>query len=669
MTLPVNDATPVNDPAWAEANQRYLVAALDVLRMALEDHAGVPAERRRAGELRDEALAQAQKNLPSPSALHQICASFKLSAFERDLVLLCAGCELDSAVLKLCATAQGDERRTYPTFSLALAALPNAHWSALSPSAPLRNWHLLEVGPGDHLTTSPLRLDERILHFLSGVNAPDVRLRGLLEPVPAPASPAPSQAKSAAELAALWRRVHETDTGDPLPAVQLTEGDARSLSAIAALAATTLGLEFRMLRAARLPVSAAELATVARLLERESVLGRFAVGIELEAGASPEIIGATASLLEFTRHPVVVCGGEPLRLRMRPLSRIEVTRATPAEQRQLWQDALGQGASAQLNGDVDRALTQFQLDPATIRTVGRAIARHHAADNASPLGPTLWAACRAQTRPTLNGLARRIEALATWQDLVLPVGPRQTLRTLAAHVRQRTRVYQDWGFGARSDRGLGIGALFAGASGTGKTMAAEVLANELGLDLYRIDLSALISKYIGETEKNLRQVFDAAETGGAILLFDEADAVFGRRSEVRDSHDRYANIEVSYLLQRLETYRGLVVLTSNQPQSLDSAFSRRIRFTVNFPFPDAPQRAEIWRRAFPADTPTENLQIDKLARLTLAGGHIRNLALNAAFLAADDNEPVRMKHLLAAAQSEYAKLEKSLSTSETAGWV
>ncbi len=200
-------------------------------------------------------------------------------------------------------------------------------------------------------------------------------------------------------------------------------------------------------------------------------------------------------------------------------------------------------------------------------------------------------------------------------------------------------------------------------------MAAEVLANELRLDLYRIDLSSLISKYIGETEKNLRQVFDAAESGGAILLFDEADAVFGRRSEVRNSHDRYANIEVSYLLQRLESYRGLVILTSNQPQSLDAAFSRRIRFTVNFPFPDATQRAEIWRRAFPADTPTENLQIDKLARLTLAGGHIRNLALNAAFLAADDNEPVRMKHLLAAAQSEYAKLEKSLSTSETAGWV
>jgi SpoVK/Ycf46/Vps4 family AAA+-type ATPase len=252
---------------------------------------------------------------------------------------------------------------------------------------------------------------------------------------------------------------------------------------------------------------------------------------------------------------------------------------------------------------------------------------------------------------------------------VLPAAPRQTLRTIAAHVRQRARVYEEWGFAARSDRGLGIGALFAGGSGTGKTMAAEVLANELRLDLYRIDFSALVSKYIGETEKNLRQVFDAAEAGGAILLFDEADAIFGRRSEVRDSHDRYANIEVSYLLQRIETFHGLVILTTNQPQSLDSAFSRRIRFTVQFPFPDATQRAEIWRRVFPVETPTEALQIEKLARLNLSGGNIRNLALNAAFLAADAHEPVRMKHLLAAAQTEFAKLEKTLSAAETSGWI
>ena len=200
-------------------------------------------------------------------------------------------------------------------------------------------------------------------------------------------------------------------------------------------------------------------------------------------------------------------------------------------------------------------------------------------------------------------------------------------------------------------------------------MAAEVLANDLQLDLYRIDLSQVVSKYIGETEKNLRRVFDAAEEGAAILLFDEADALFGKRSDVRDSHDRYANIEVSYLLQRMETYRGLAILTSNMKHALDPAFLRRIRFIVPFPFPDVTQRAEMWRTVFPSVMPTADLQIEKLARLTMPGGHIRNIAVNAAFLAADANEAVQMKHLLQATRTEYAKLDKPLSDAEVGGWV
>ena len=199
-------------------------------------------------------------------------------------------------------------------------------------------------------------------------------------------------------------------------------------------------------------------------------------------------------------------------------------------------------------------------------------------------------------------------------------------------------------------------------------MAAEVLASDLRLDLYRIDLSQVVSKYIGETEKNLRRVFDAAEEGGAILLFDEADALFGKRSEVKDSHDRYANIEVSYLLQRMEAYRGLAILTTNMKSALDQAFLRRIRFVVQFPFPDAGQRAEIWRRIFPAATPLDGLDFNRLARLNVAGGNICNIALNAAFLAADAGEPVRMQHLLQAARSEYAKLEKPLTETEIGGW-
>ena len=251
---------------------------------------------------------------------------------------------------------------------------------------------------------------------------------------------------------------------------------------------------------------------------------------------------------------------------------------------------------------------------------------------------------------------------------MLPDVQVHTLRHIVAHVRHRALVYEEWGFSSKGSRGLGISALFAGTSGTGKTMAAEVLANDLRLDLYRIDLSSVVSKYIGETEKNLRRVFDAAEEGGAILLFDEADALFGKRSEVKDSHDRYANIEVSYLLQRMEAYRGLAILTTNMKSALDSAFLRRIRFVVQFPFPDETQRAEIWRRVFPKATPTVGLDYGRLSRLNVTGGNIRNIAMNGAFLAADTDEPVQMKHLLNAARSECNKLEKSLTEAEVGGW-
>ncbi|MCY1338968.1 ATP-dependent zinc metalloprotease FtsH [compost metagenome] len=256
-----------------------------------------------------------------------------------------------------------------------------------------------------------------------------------------------------------------------------------------------------------------------------------------------------------------------------------------------------------------------------------------------------------------------------WADLVLPEAQLLTLQQIAVHTRHRLTVHHDWGFAAKGARGLGIATLFWGDSGTGKTLAAEVLANTLDLALYRIDLSAVVSKYIGETEKNLRRVFDGAEELGAILLFDEADALFGKRSEVKDSHDRYANIEVSYLLQRMEGYRGLAILTTNHKAALDSAFARRLRFVVHFPFPDAVQREALWRGVFPAATPLAALDYAKLARLAVPGGTIRNIALAAAFLAAEAGTAVGMPHLLRAAHIEAAKRDKAISDSETRGWV
>jgi SpoVK/Ycf46/Vps4 family AAA+-type ATPase len=232
-------------------------------------------------------------------------------------------------------------------------------------------------------------------------------------------------------------------------------------------------------------------------------------------------------------------------------------------------------------------------------------------------------------------------------------------------------VYEEWGFSESGSRGLGISGLFVGGSGTGKTLAAEILGASLELDVYRIDLSSVVSKWIGETEKNLRRIFDAADEGGAILLFDEADALFGKRSEVKDSHDRHANIEVSYLLQRLEAYRGLAILTTNLKNNIDDAFMRRIRFIVEFPFPEASERLEIWKNIFPEKISTDTLNYKRLAQLNVSGGNIRNIAINAAFLAAGEGceQIVGMEHLLKAARTEYAKIGRTLTATELKGWV
>jgi SpoVK/Ycf46/Vps4 family AAA+-type ATPase len=238
------------------------------------------------------------------------------------------------------------------------------------------------------------------------------------------------------------------------------------------------------------------------------------------------------------------------------------------------------------------------------------------------------------------------------------------LRQIAGQVGARAAVYDGFGFRARMNRGLGISVLFAGDSGTGKTMAAEVIANELALLLYRIDLSAVVSKYIGETEKNLRKLFDAAEEGGAILFFDEADALFGKRSEVKDSHDRYANIEINYLLQRIEAYQGLAILATNMKGALDPAFMRRLRFIVNFPLPGPAERKAIWQHAFPDEVPRGTLDYDRLARLNLTGGNIQSIALNSAFLAAESGQPVGMALLLDAARAEFRKLEKPVNEAD-----
>jgi hypothetical protein len=440
--------------------------------------------------------------------------------------------------------------------------------------------------------------------------------------------------------------------------------------AIAAMACDALNLNLYVMHADVVPSNPEDAESLTRLWTREAALHSCALLLDCDALDASDAARekAVSYFIERMGGPLLISVREPRRTGERPLLALNVDKPTHDEQRSVWYEALGSFAS---NGTdhVDELVSQFNLSADTIRLAGAEALEQMRGESATDLARLVWDACRVRARPRLHDLAQPLGVAAEWNDLILPSLQHQILQEIAVHVRQRATVYERWGFSTKGTRGLGISALFAGASGTGKTLAAEVLAHDLRLDLYRIDLSSVVSKYIGETEKNLRRVFDAAEDGGAILLFDEADALFGKRSEVKDSHDRYANIEVSYLLQRMEAYRGLAILTTNMKRALDPAFLRRIRFIVQFPFPDATQRMQIWRSIFPSDTPTEGLDMEKLARLNVAGGNIRNIALNAAFLAAGAAEPVRMPHLLRAAHTEYAKLEKPLTGAETGGWV
>ena len=602
---------------------------------------------------RENARAVRDVHVPpaAPPVVDALVRCFGLSPFERDLLLLCAGCELEAGIGELCAEASG---MAHASFGLALATLPGAHWSALAPAAPLRRWHLIELGMADSLTASPLRIDERIVHHLLGLSYLDGRLATVILRAAPPTTLPPSQLRAAARIASAL-------IAEPaLPAVVLHGADAHTRGDLAAYAIGRAGMWPHGVAAHDLPTHADERSRFARLWEREALLAGAGLWIELADDADPDTV---RRLDAFTRTigvtVVISAAGPPSGLRAAAV-RIEAARPTATEQREIWVQALGDGSVA-VDGALGRVVEQFDLQTHEIVAAAAQI-------TAGSGAPELREACRAQARPALDNLAQRIEPVARWADLVLPGAQLEVLREVAAHVRGRARVYEQWGFAAASARGLGISALFEGPSGTGKTMAAEVLANELDLDLYRIDLSQVVSKYIGETEKNLRRVFDAADSGVAILLFDEADALFGKRSEVKDSHDRYANVEVSYLLQRMEDYRGLAILTTNIKDAIDQAFLRRIRFVVRFPFPDERSRAEIWRRVFPESTPTAELTVDGLARLSVTGASIRNIALGAAFLAADEDADVRMSHVRRAAHRECLKLGRPLNDAEVASW-
>jgi hypothetical protein len=618
-----------------------------------------PPERTAAG------LAAAAAQMDPPPALVILGHRLGLSQFEQEALLLCAAMELDTGIAALCARAQRDSARAYPTFALALTLFGNPAWDALSPERPLRFWRLIEINQpgGQPLTTSPLRADERIVNYVKGLNYLDDRLAPLLAPLDLSGTPTDLPSSHRGVVDHIVGQLKQVPAGQKLPVIQLLGGDAPTKQLVAVHVAAELGLRAYRLPSELLATQAAELEALARLWQRESLLLPLALYLDVrayegegshsaQAAAVNRLLGRIGGITFMDTREVWVGSGESALL-------ADVAKPTPAEQRAAWGAALGEQA-----GDNPALLAaQFSLNLASLQQIARTVLPEAAGD-AGPLRDRLWDACLASTRPRLSAMAQRLEPKATWDDLVLPPAEVNLLHEIAAQVGQRSTVYEEWGFHDKMSRGLGISALFAGESGTGKTMAAEVLANHLRLSLYRIDLSAVVSKYIGETEKNLRGLFEGGEDGGAILFFDEADALFGKRSEVKDSHDRYANIEINYLLQRMEAYRGLAILATNMKSALDAAFLRRLRFVVNFSFPGFAERKAIWQKVFPPRTPTRGLDLDRLARLNLTGGHIHNVALNAAFLAAKGGTPVTMPLVLEGARTEFRKLDRPINEAD-----
>jgi AAA+ superfamily predicted ATPase len=611
----------------------------------------------------------------SVSSLRQLASRFDLSPFETHVLLLCLAFELDTRVGWMCGQIQDRPHRPYPTFGLAMTLFSDSDWLALPPEKPLRRCRLVDLRQpaGTPLFGAELRLEETVLHYLRAVPSLDGRLAMLAAPVPA------SDAALTSAQQVLVDRITSiiSDEHPRRALVQLVSTHAADAQRI--VSAVTAGLGWRLFRST-VDGLAADTEEVAKLWQRESTLYGLALALDAHDTTAQGDAFRSSSLLRFAgsvKSPLFLLSRERLPLPGVKEVCLEIAGAAAHDQAAMWRQQFPKGLAdpQQFSGELSQ---QFTFDASAAQDAVAAVLQQKNGKTVAGFPRLLWQECRERSRPRLEGLAQRIDVKAAFDDLVLSPDRHQILRQICGHVRNRWRVYDQWGWSGRMNRGLGISALFAGESGTGKTMAAEVLANALNLDLYHVDLSSVVSKYIGETEKHLRRLFDAFESCGAILFFDECDALFGKRSEVKDSHDRYANIEINYLLQRLESYRGVAILATNNRGALDPAFLRRLRFVVTFPMPSEMERDEIWRKLLPpvsdsdppdgSRIPVEPLDYERLAQLQFVGGNIHNVVLNAAFRAASRTTKrlVTMSDVMAAAKDEYLKLERPINEADFA---
>ncbi len=623
-------------------------------------------------------------------ALPRLSSLFQLDAFEERCLVICLAPELDRKYEKIYSFLQDDVTRKQPSVDLVLDLLRRtmpeklAARSAFDPEAPLIRNRLLEImdcameGAGP-LLGRLLKLDDRIVGYLLDAEGLDPRLAHLvrISPPAAAALTGPDPDDLQQRIGALAESTLGTQPSRRRLFLHVRGRYGSGRRSLAESVSGRLGLSLVSADTGRMLAASEPWEELIWRLCREAVLLPAAICIEDFDQLLNDVPAARRLLAELAEAARCCCriafllGREPWSPRSLfqddIFFAIECRIPSAADRCRLWRRELRRDGSRLDTTELSELAGKFRFTPGQIRDA--AIAAEGFVrwrGDGDMTRADLHAACRAQSNRKLGTLASKIEPVYSWADIVLPEDQLEQLRELAAHVRYVQLVMSGWGFAAKHSLGRAASALFAGPSGTGKTMAAEIVADDLALDLYKIDLSAVVSKYIGETEKNLDRIFREAEDSNAILFFDEADALFGKRSEVKDAHDRFANIEIAYLLQKMEECEGVVILATNLKKNMDSAFVRRLRFIIDFPFPEEEHRERIWRGIFPAAAPvSDSVDFSLLARkLKITGGNIKNISLRAAYLAAARAGVIDMDMLFTAAKRELQKIGRVFRESD-----
>lgn len=631
---------------WQAENQRYLQLAIDALLSR--------------GEVERAAADAFAAEMESPPALLQLAQSFGLDRFETEVLLRCVAVELDRRF---------DEEAT--TIAGLLDGAPGARWSAFDPGGPLLRWELVEPFQPSPFAHVPLRAAPDALASILGMSVRSP-LAGLIQPAPSAQGNLTRYVQAAQRLAGAI--VGAASAHGRIPAVELHGADWEDRAAVAALIAQRLGANLEEVDARDLPNARHELTPLILRWDRYTRLTRTHLLITVED--DDDAVSVVRRVLATVGGPVFISARRPvIRGLRRAVLRHELTELGVQEREELWWaslrpclERLGLTPDTAITSGVELLASQFHLGAQTIATVcaeAEAGAADMPAGHAGAVMAALRAGCHRAVRARLDPVAERVP-IDPAAALELPPRERASLDEIVAQIRLSHVVNERGGFGRGGRRE--VVALFSGPSGTGKTHAAMIVAREADLDLYRVRVSDILSKWIGETEQNLERLFDAAAIGGAVMLFDEADALFGKRSEVRDSHDRYANLSTAYLLQRIDRSPVPTILTTNLSSALDPAFLRRLHVVVEFPFPGEQVRAQIWRSAFATGTKTEGLVPERLASLAVAGGTIESIARRAAFLAAAEDQPVAMTHVREGAARQARQSGRELTGEEVEGW-